>query len=984
MSNFRKFISMSAVAMLGVTNLLTPLSYASAATKYDSLSEDDLKHSALRFEMPDRDVFLYAMTEANKYFVKYNGNTHTSWEMWTGTFTYDTTWYLETNKFAKTWYTFTWWNTQAWGWGTWYEDGAAVWNWTAVESGLVNIYAQWKANGYRIIYDLNDDDGGTSSWQHTKTPDSLAYDETWTIDNPSRTWYWFSGWTITNMDSEAHIVGWEASNATSVSGVKGTSFKNLRATSGDVNFKAIWTPDPNTKYDVEHYLERLIGWYGDPIETDHLSWTTDDNVTPEVHTYTWFTKDSNTPYSGNINADGSTVFKYHYTRNSYDLTLVAGRGIAQVSGSGTQNTSGGSDDESVTISFKYEEPVTVSFKLKDWYQSGAWTGYSGTAASFTMGALSGTKTASATPIVYQLTVLPRWGAGATASRTYTVEDEDIPLGTPKRDHSTFEWWTGWVNGEWITSPIQGVVVTWWSIGDREYSAVWSCVTWYHIENTGADNESCQPDTNTKYLVNHIQQDLDWNYTIYIDTGYEYGTTNTDTILTGNSYVWFELSGNIDDYKKNINPDGSTVVNIYYNRLEYAWTIESATWVITPSAQGENSGTSPFKYEDTVELSATVEPGYTWSGWTVEDASWNSVTVTDTTPNDPNGATFQMPASAVTITPHVTRDTYTIEYELYSWSEQSHNPTSYNVESNDITLNVPRRDYSVFKWWTGWVIDWAQLSWTTDPVIISKGSVWNRKYYAVWSCEAWYHDEGWTSCVANDYTVHVDLNYPDGTDTPYDVPFTYASGQTINNPSQSWYDFAWWIVTWISGGNATVDGDPIINGSVTSGTEFNNLTTEEGGTVTLTATWTPRNDTKYVVKHYTKDLSGTAYTLVDTIEYSSWNVEVPVVISSITTGAYSWFTVPTLWYLSWSTAGPSGSGYVEITIDKHGTTVINLYYSRNNYNVYLSWDEHVDVLVGSGSYPFGAEVEVSATAKTWYHFVRWEKRWENFAKIWSGS
>ena len=31
MSNFRKFISMSAVAVLGVTNLLTPLSYAAAA-----------------------------------------------------------------------------------------------------------------------------------------------------------------------------------------------------------------------------------------------------------------------------------------------------------------------------------------------------------------------------------------------------------------------------------------------------------------------------------------------------------------------------------------------------------------------------------------------------------------------------------------------------------------------------------------------------------------------------------------------------------------------------------------------------------------------------------------------------------------------------------------------------------------------------------------------------------------------------------------
>ena len=69
---------MSAVAMLGATNLLTPLSYASAATKYDSLTESELSNSALEFEMPNKDVFLYATTEANKYFVEYSGTTKTS------------------------------------------------------------------------------------------------------------------------------------------------------------------------------------------------------------------------------------------------------------------------------------------------------------------------------------------------------------------------------------------------------------------------------------------------------------------------------------------------------------------------------------------------------------------------------------------------------------------------------------------------------------------------------------------------------------------------------------------------------------------------------------------------------------------------------------------------------------------------------------------------------------------------------------------
>ena len=78
MSNFRKFISMSAVAILGATNLLTSLTYAQEAKPYDSLTGDDLKNHALRFIMPNKDVYLYAETEANTYTVTYSGTTKTS------------------------------------------------------------------------------------------------------------------------------------------------------------------------------------------------------------------------------------------------------------------------------------------------------------------------------------------------------------------------------------------------------------------------------------------------------------------------------------------------------------------------------------------------------------------------------------------------------------------------------------------------------------------------------------------------------------------------------------------------------------------------------------------------------------------------------------------------------------------------------------------------------------------------------------------
>ena len=65
---------------------------------------------------------------------------------------------------------------------------------------------------------------------------------------------------------------------------------------------------------------------------------------------------------------------------------------------------------------------------------------------------------------------------------------------------------------------------------------------------------------------------------------------------------------------------------------------------------------------------------------------------------------------------------------------------------------------------------------------------------------------------------------------------------------------------MSGGNATADGKPITSGSVTSGEDFKNLTTEEDGTVTLTATWTERDDTKFTVYHYYEDLNADTYFL----------------------------------------------------------------------------------------------------------------------------
>lgn len=986
MSNFRKFISMSAVAVLGVTNLLTPLSYASASDviqNYDDAPNPISTADSFKFLMPDHHVYLKASTEPNRYSVTYNGNTETSWEMPDKWFTYDQSWTLDQNAYEKTWYSFVEWKDPLNGNAT-YENGAEIKNLTTAESGNVPIYAQWSPNTYSIDYNLNPTNTGTTTPVHGAShPTDATYDSPFEVSNPTRTWYTFSGWDITNMDSEQHTVGWNASSATGASGVKGTGFNNLRATSGTVHFAAKWTAN-KVPYKVEHYIENLTGWYPDlPKDTDDLTGTADTEVKPAVKPYTWFTpRPSDTPTSGNIEPDGGKVFKYHYTRDSYNLTINAGRWVASVKWVGTVNTTGATTSSSTSISFKYDEPVTLSFVLKDWYKDGTWSGYQDEAASFNMPAFSTGKTAYATPIVYTITYNYSWADSIPSNpATYTVESGVVEINNPARQNSTFEWWIGWVvDGDQLSEATKNL--SFWpnATGNRNYIAKWTCLSWYHLND---DQTKCNPDSDTEYHVQHQFQNLDWTGYDLVRTTEQTGETAQMTSGTTIAHVWFEVKS-IDN--KPISWDGSTIINIRYDRLAYTWTIADPDSVeavsITATAEGDHpTGVAwTYKFEDTVTINATLKTGYIFNGWTVTRKD-NGASVTVSGSDSLSGATFKMPASEVTITPTVTRYPYTITYELHSGSvaTPNDNHTGYNVETPTFTLTNPTRDHSKFVWWSGWVI--GEEPTTNNTVKIDKWSVWNRSYEAIWECDTGYHKNGENECVANDYTVNIDLNYADGTDTPSSTWFKYDTTWTIENPQQSWYDFAWWIVTWVSGGNATADGKPITSGSVTSGEDFKNLTTENGGTVTLTATWTERDDTKFTVYHYYENLNADTYFLSWTFEYT-W-----VTASTVTIAQYhkakTWFA----WagnYTTWGTVRPTDNAVLETDILKDGSRKIYIYYQRFSWDVYLSGDEHVAALYWKHNpedelytwarrYEYEDTVSVRAQPAAWYHFKEWKKK-----------
>ena len=942
--------------MLGVTNLLTPLSYANAADvgNYDTAGNPIWTGRSFSFIMPAHDVFLYAITEANTYTVDYEGHWETSWTMSGKVFTYDSGDNLDLNAFNKTWYTFTKWTTEEDGGGSGFTNGQEVLNLTSVDNAHVPIYAQWWANTYSIDYDLNDD-GSTSKASHPKTPTWLSYDETWTIENPTRTWYTFTGWYVTGMDSELHLVAWEEVSTETANAGTGTQFKNLRATSWTVHLAARWKAD-EVNYTINHFLQELDGNYPvNPSFTNTGTWTADTDMTWATNTYTWFTTPSE--YSQNIEPDGTTTFRYNYERKSYDLTLIAGRWVDTVTVDSTSYSSGGTNSGTKTYSFKFGDQVALHFALKPWYQTGVWSGYEDGEDLFNMPAENISKTAYADVITYTITQDCQWGSGCVESQEYNVESAPIPLPTPTGTNSDFLWWTG--------TNIEGTVPTYTiptgSTWNKEYTAQWKCHTWYHASNSTNTGDisygDCIANTDTTYTIHYERENLSWGYSNYKD-GTGVGTTNEST--NGRNYAneeeWFTVSS-VTTWT--IAWDGSTDIIIKYDRNNYHETIIDGTGITTTAVWAYDSnadGSGQHQYGDTVTLSQTTKSGYTFDHWEVKDASWNEVTL--------NGNTFTMPASDVTIRSYSTTNPYNLTINK-NWGTGGSDDRTYTVEDT-VPLVAPSRDHSIFVWWS-----WTDLTEVTHDVSFS-GRAYDSSYEAVWDCVTWYTEsDDRQKCVANEYTVTIDYDDDDLNPDTVKTGFTYDQTWHIANPSKSWYDFAWWTVSWADS-TATVDGQPLGEGP-TSGTEFKNLTTTSGGNVTLTATWTPKTTTEYKVFHYTKNL-GSGYTLVDSGTFN-WTSDAHLTVANLAE-EFTGFGAG-VGYTGWTENGPAWTSVTTVTIDRHGTTEIHIYYDRSMYHVYLSGDANVLSLSGAGDYRFWDTVNVSAVVKSWYHFKEWQKRWSGF-------
>ena len=114
--------------------------------------------------------------------------------------------------------------------------GTSFNNLHATKDATVKFKATWTAISYKISYTMN---SGTHGSSH---PTTVYYDTAFTVNNPTKFGYTFTGWNISGMNTCAHTVGGTSSSSTTANYVTGTSFNNLTTVSGaTITFEATFT-----------------------------------------------------------------------------------------------------------------------------------------------------------------------------------------------------------------------------------------------------------------------------------------------------------------------------------------------------------------------------------------------------------------------------------------------------------------------------------------------------------------------------------------------------------------------------------------------------------------------------------------------------------------------------------------------------------------------------------------------------------------------
>ncbi|MBQ7597977.1 MAG: InlB B-repeat-containing protein [Clostridia bacterium] len=664
---------------------------------------------------------------------------------------------------TRTGYTFAGWRVTVPA-GNWAANDEVAANASATNVGKygnATLTAQWTPDGYTVKFDT---DGGEAIAD-------LAYniESTDTLPAAVKTGYTFQNWKVTS-----NTAGSWTKDETVNSGAA------LTGKHGNVTLTAQWQINSSTL----------------KINANGGTYTGTTTVTGDYNTETTLaapTKDGYTfeGWTLNENSNGSidgAVYTFGPTDGAEDTATAQWQTIDYTA---TLKENGGSDVSDIIFTVE-SEPITLPTEIsRTGYTFAGWKVTSETGGSWTNGAAltkidtgafgDVTLTAQWETIDYTIAYDLDGGAATGNPDSYTIESDPITLNAPTKTGYTFAGWTG-SNG---TVPQTAVTITKGSVGNKNYTANWTANTFTVTYNANGGTGTIAPTEG-----NYASTDLTFAENAFTREGWHFTGWNT------------AADGNGTPYKAGADIPAKTFGLTMNNTVALfaQWARNESTLVVSGGNHGKFDGESEKTFTGAYEATqviadATPNNGYTFTGWSLTGSN-------GTFDADTKTYTFGATANATdTLTAQYAPVDYTITYDLAGGTVEGTNPTTYTIESENITLINPTREGYTFAGWTG-----TDLTEATTEVTIEKGSTDNRSYTATWTPIT--------------YTLTYELDGGSVSGNP--ATYTIESGAiTLINPTKNGYDFAGWSGTGINGTSKAVT-----------------IPTGSTGNRTYTANWTP--------------------------------------------------------------------------------------------------------------------------------------------------
>lgn len=519
--------------------------------------------------------------------------------------------------------------------------------------------------------------------------------------------------------------------------------------------------------------------------------------------------------------------------------------------------------------------------------------------------------------------------GKTNPDTYNIETPTFTLNNPTKTGYTFEGWTGTD----ITGTSKIVTINQGSIGNRTYTATWTPIEYSIVYTKGYTN-------NAKDDV--IQNGIKYNKDV----------TLISNPFTGRSYtVKYSTSTSDRDWDKVTAPAG------FNGTLEFAhWNILSKTYAagtklknLTTKNGDKITATAQWK-DKKFTLPVVNRPGYVFVGWysmvdrkvykaNTEYTISQALTAYDNT--------FTAQWTAKTDTPYkVEHYKMNLDGTTYTLAD-----TDNFKGTTDTSVTPAIKTYEGF------------TSPSTQTVTIKGDGTTVVKYY--YTRNKYTLDlNGLINGTLRGNLVDVVKNPITGAEDRHTAgtAVVTVNGTVVGNKvtdycNEVYYGSSISIITTAESGYSIIDNSNV-----------NFKMPAEGKTVAVTIN---AKDTKYLVRHWKKNVNTDSKTYnensLNDSNYTMYDAEY------LNGKAYSWVkpVVRTLEGFTYKGVLPSeGTAYVK----PDGTTVIDVYYTRNTYtinggnvNANVEYGNGISSVSGLKTYEYEQKVTLTANLKVGYHW-----------------